>query len=86
MDEPFRGEPIALAHKEGAVYTDGSAVFPRDEPMRRAAYGIWMGKFNCHNFACALPGNVQTAYRAELHAIVHVAEHFTGGSPLSPTA
>eukprot|EP00972_Heterocapsa_arctica_P087589 12914901-Heterocapsa_arctica.AAC.1 len=79
MDEAFAGEPSVLTHKEATVYTDGCAVFPRDLPMRRAAYGIWLGKHNCHNCSHPLPGKVQTAYRAELHAIVHVAEQFTGG-------
>eukprot|EP00972_Heterocapsa_arctica_P103723 15286562-Heterocapsa_arctica.AAC.1 len=46
--------------------------------MRRAAYGIWLGHHNQANFASALPGKVQTAYRAELHASVHAAEHFSG--------
>eukprot|EP00972_Heterocapsa_arctica_P056810 8386079-Heterocapsa_arctica.AAC.1 len=79
MDDAFTGKPIHLTHKEGTIYTDGSAVFPRDLPMRRAAYGIWVGKHNWHNVSLPLPGKVQTAYRAELQAIVHVAERFTGG-------
>eukprot|EP00972_Heterocapsa_arctica_P106594 15700926-Heterocapsa_arctica.AAC.1 len=77
MDQPHKGLPQTL--KPGSkVYTDGSAVFPRDLPMRRAAYGIWLGKHNQANFAAALPGKVQTAFRAELQAIVYVAEHFAG--------
>eukprot|EP00972_Heterocapsa_arctica_P078342 11551323-Heterocapsa_arctica.AAC.1 len=79
MDEPFTGDLIHLAHKEGTVYTYGSAVFPRDQPMRRAAYGVWVGKHKVLNRAHGLPGNVQTAYPAEFHAIVYVAEHFAGG-------
>eukprot|EP00972_Heterocapsa_arctica_P106181 15641877-Heterocapsa_arctica.AAC.1 len=39
MDEPFSGAPVCLRHKEGTVYSDGSAVFPRDQPTRRAAFG-----------------------------------------------
>jgi ribonuclease HI len=46
--------------------------------MRRAAYGIWLGCHHKENFASALPGKVQTAYRAELHAIVYTAEQFSG--------
>eukprot|EP00972_Heterocapsa_arctica_P092155 13591982-Heterocapsa_arctica.AAC.1 len=68
MDHAHVGAPMALASGT-IVYTDGSAVFPRDLPMRRAAYGIWLGSHNQANFASALPGKVQTAYRAELHAI-----------------
>eukprot|EP00972_Heterocapsa_arctica_P110254 16233773-Heterocapsa_arctica.AAC.1 len=70
MDEAFMGEPVVQSHK-ATVYTDGSAVFPRDLPMRRAAFGSWVGKTNPHNHSQPLPGNVRTAYRAELHAIVH---------------
>eukprot|EP00972_Heterocapsa_arctica_P045346 6693822-Heterocapsa_arctica.AAC.1 len=55
MDYAHKGASLAL--KSGTiVYTDGSAVFPRDLPMRRAAYGIWLGYHNQANFASALPG------------------------------
>eukprot|EP00972_Heterocapsa_arctica_P006112 899968-Heterocapsa_arctica.AAC.1 len=77
MDQAHKGLPQAL-NPGTNVYTDGSAVFPRDLPMRRAAYGIWLGRHDHANFAAALPGKVQTAYRAELQAIVYVAEHFEG--------
>eukprot|EP00972_Heterocapsa_arctica_P096595 14252115-Heterocapsa_arctica.AAC.1 len=46
--------------------------------MRRAAFGVWLDKQNLANYASALPGKIQTAYRAELHAIVYAAEQFTG--------
>eukprot|EP00972_Heterocapsa_arctica_P047932 7070732-Heterocapsa_arctica.AAC.1 len=77
MDHTHLGAPTEL-DSGTTVYTDGSAVFPRDLPMRRAAYGVWLGKHNQANFASALPGKVQTAYKAELHAIAYVAEHFEG--------
>jgi ribonuclease HI len=77
MDQAFEGVRVVL-EPGTLVYTDGSAVFPRDIPMRRAAYGVWLGNQHKDNFASALPGKVQTAYRAELHAIVYTAEHFNG--------
>eukprot|EP00972_Heterocapsa_arctica_P037067 5456271-Heterocapsa_arctica.AAC.1 len=77
IDRVYGDVPMPLIAGK-IVHTDGSAVFPRDFPMRRAAFGIWLDKNNIANFASALPGKVQTAYRAELHAIVYVAEHFTG--------
>eukprot|EP00972_Heterocapsa_arctica_P115489 16447975-Heterocapsa_arctica.AAC.1 len=55
-DRPrLRGRPHAPDHWERG-YTDGSTVFPRDLPMRRAAFGIWLDKHNLANFASALPG------------------------------
>eukprot|EP00972_Heterocapsa_arctica_P090844 13404998-Heterocapsa_arctica.AAC.1 len=77
MDQAYIGEPTVLQHKASTVYTDGLAVFPRDLPMRRAAFGVWIGENSVHNHSQPLPGKVQTAYRAELHAIVHVAERYT---------
>ena len=62
----------------GNVYTDGSAVFPKDYNMRRAGYGVWIGANHGANFSGALAGPVQTAYRAELRAMVHAAEHIGG--------
>eukprot|EP00972_Heterocapsa_arctica_P083934 12366386-Heterocapsa_arctica.AAC.1 len=69
MDQAYIGEPTMLHHEAATVYTDGSAVFPRDLPMRRAAFGIWVGQNCMHNHAQPFPGKVQTAYRAELHAV-----------------
>eukprot|EP00972_Heterocapsa_arctica_P092083 13581335-Heterocapsa_arctica.AAC.1 len=42
MDQAYMGSPTKLQHEAATVYTDGSAVFPRDLPMRRAAFGIWV--------------------------------------------
>eukprot|EP00972_Heterocapsa_arctica_P010426 1533752-Heterocapsa_arctica.AAC.1 len=42
MDYAHVGASVAMASGT-IVYTDGSAVFPRDLPMRRAAYGVWVG-------------------------------------------
>eukprot|EP00972_Heterocapsa_arctica_P068124 10060061-Heterocapsa_arctica.AAC.1 len=38
MDHAHTGDALALPPGT-TVFTDGSAVFPRDLPMRRAAYG-----------------------------------------------
>eukprot|EP00972_Heterocapsa_arctica_P047292 6977656-Heterocapsa_arctica.AAC.1 len=69
MDNAYTGPPTKFQLEAASIYTDGSAVFPRDLPMRRAAFGIWFGKNSVHNHSQPLPGKVQTAYRAELHAI-----------------
>eukprot|EP00972_Heterocapsa_arctica_P043390 6404258-Heterocapsa_arctica.AAC.1 len=63
MDQAYIGEPTLLQHEAATtVYTDGSAVFPRDVPMRRAAFGVWIRQNCVHNHAQPLPGKVQTAY------------------------
>eukprot|EP00972_Heterocapsa_arctica_P001705 243873-Heterocapsa_arctica.AAC.1 len=48
-------------------------------PCAGPQYGFWLGNGNKHNSAKALPGHMRTAFRVELRAIVHVAEHFHGG-------
>ena len=60
------------------IYTDGSAMCPKDKCMRRAAYAIWLGDDHPANAAAPLPGRVQTVFRAELAAVVHAAERTQG--------
>ena len=53
-------------------------MFPKDYHMRRAGYAVWVGTHHPANFGGPLGGPVQTAYRAELRAMVHAAEHISG--------
>ena len=52
------------------VYTDASAIRPKDPCLRRAACAVWVGEGSVHNAAWPLPGPVQTVYPAELYALV----------------
>ena len=51
---------------------------PRDPYLRRAACAFWAGNHEADSAAWALPGPVQTVYRAELYAILVALEVFRG--------
>jgi hypothetical protein len=61
------------------IYTDASAIRPKETFLRRAACSLWVGHASPLNAAWALPGPVQTVYRAELYAVVVAAERVAGG-------
>ena len=58
------------------IYTDASAMRPKDPYLRRAACAFWAGDHEAESAAWALPGPVQTVYRAELYAILVALEVF----------
>jgi ribonuclease HI len=64
------------ADEEGnvIVYTDGAAKHQDERRISRAGCGVYLGDHNPLNFSFRLPGVWQTAYRAELRALVHAAE------------
>jgi ribonuclease HI len=72
------------ADSEGNIimYTDGAAKHQDERRISRAGCGVYLGDHNPLNFSFRLPGVWQTAYRAELRALVHAAEiaHFVGFS------
>ena len=60
------------------VYTDASAMRPKDPCLRRAACAFWAWDSKSDSAAWSLPGPVQTVYRAELFAILAALEIFRG--------
>jgi ribonuclease HI len=56
------------------IYTDGAAKHQDERRISRAGCGVYLGDHNPLNFSFRLPGVWQTAYRAELRALVHAAE------------
>ena len=69
------------------IYTDASAMRPKDPYLRRAACALWAGDHESESEAWALPGPVQTVYRAELYAILVALRKCSGGTwRSSPTA
>ena len=60
------------------IFTDASAVRPKDPYLRRAACAFWAGDHKADSAAWSLPGPVQTVYRAELFAILVALEVFQG--------
>ena len=60
------------------VYTDASAMRPKDPYLRKAACSFWAGDSKSDAAAWSLPGPVQTVYRAELFAILVALEIFRG--------
>ena len=60
------------------MYTDASAMRPKDPYLRRAACAFWAGDSKSDSAAWSLPGPVQTVYRAELFAILAALEVFRG--------
>jgi ribonuclease HI len=70
------GDGEFQADEEGNVimYTDGASKHQDERRISRAGCGIFLGDHNPLNFSFRLPGVWQTAYRAELRALVHAAE------------
>ena len=60
------------------VYTDASAMRPKDPYLRRAACAFWAGDSKSDAAAWSFPGPVQIVYRAELFAILVALEVFRG--------
>ena len=60
------------------VYTDASAMRPKDPDLRRAACDFWAGDSKSDSAAWSLPWPVQTVYRAGLFAILVAPEVFRG--------
>jgi ribonuclease HI len=56
------------------MYTDGAAKHQDERRISRAGCGVYLGDHNPLNSSFRLPGIWQTAYRAELRALVHAAE------------
>jgi len=54
------------------VYTDGSNQNGTSRELARAGWGVYFAKDSRHNIASKLHGPVQTSYRAELRALLHV--------------
>ena len=65
---PTAAEPGGGYVERGrTIYTDASAIRPKDQPLRRAACAVWLGEDSEHNAAWPLLGPVQIVYRAELY-------------------
>ena len=56
------------------MYTDGASKHQEERRISRAGCGVYLGDHNPLNISFRLPGVWQTAYRAELRALVHAAE------------
>ena len=56
------------------IYTDGASKHQDERRISRAGCGVFLGEHNPLNLSFRLPGVWQTAYRAELRAMVHAAE------------
>ena len=56
------------------MYTDGASKHQDERRISRAGCGVFLGDHNPLNISFRLPGVWQTAYRAELRALVHAAE------------
>ena len=60
-DGPSAAEPGGGPIERGrTIYTDASAIRPKDQPLRRAACAVRLGEDSVHNAAWPLPGPVQT--------------------------
>jgi ribonuclease HI len=74
----FRGSDLPVEMYEGEefypVYTDGSAKWAQSRDTARAGWGVFYGHANVLNKAEALAGPIQSSYRAELRAAVHVLQ------------
>ena len=57
------------------IYTDGSCREGDIKDLARAGWGVFVAPNSPHNYAAPLDGPVQTSYRAELKAILHVLRH-----------
>jgi len=53
------------------VASDGSAVCPKDDRLRRCGYGLYYGPGHPRNVSLPLRGPCQTVPRAELRAVLH---------------
>ena len=60
------------------VWTDGSAINPRDPARRRAGWAVYYGNEDIGCQRGTLKGKNQTVFRAELKALVHAVETTRG--------
>eukprot|EP00501_MAST-03F_sp_TOSAG23-6_P000478 GSMAST32.ASY1.ANO1.491.1 assembled CDS len=58
------------------VYTDGACSNNQDQGIARAGYGAWFGDGDIRNISAPLEGEKQTNQRAEMTAVLRVAEYF----------
>ena len=59
-------------HNYSRVYTDGSCLNGTSKTLARAGWGVFFGKDSTHNVSSLLHGPVQTSFRAEVRALLHV--------------
>jgi ribonuclease HI len=81
-DQYFMGDDNAQTINAGGtrytkIYTDGSCREGNMRDVARAGWGVYYAPNSPHNFAAPLNGPVQTSYRAELKAVLHVLRHTT---------
>ena len=60
------------SHNRIIAYTDGSAYHPDDPRRRRAAWGVHYANDHPYNARGPVTSELQTVYRAELMAALHV--------------
>ena len=58
--------------KHYKIYTDGSCVNGTNRIISRAGWGVFYAKGDTHNCAYPLDGPVQSSFRSELKALLHV--------------
>ena len=56
------------------MFTDGSNQNGTSRELARAGWGVFYANCSSHNTASKLHGPVQTPYRAELRALLHVVK------------
>ena len=57
------------------IYSDGSCREGNIRSVARAGWGVFVAPSSPHNFHAPLDGPVQTSYRAELKAVLHILRH-----------
>jgi len=82
QEDFYEGCDLAEKHVEGdyswyKVYTDGSGYYGTQRKIARAGWGVFYGKGSESNISSKLHGPVQTSYRAELRALLHVVRNTT---------
>ena len=73
----YHGHPNALVSSINGrqyyrVYTDGSCLHGTNKNLARAGWGVYYHKDSEHNCHFPLNGPVQSSYRAEIKALLHV--------------
>ena len=67
------GERVCLNDRQYyKVYTDGSCLNGERKELARAGWGVWFANGSEYNVHYPLEGPVQSSFRAELKAILHV--------------
>ena len=78
-ERKFKGDEKANTTTEDGrnyvkIYTDGSNQHGTYRELARAGWGVHYAEGSTHNIASMLHGPVQTSYRAEVRALLHVAQ------------